>query len=291
MTTQLFKSFTYIIVVLFFSSMAHAENVTFNFSEGRAVEAAADKLEEVYSLPISYEDPLYGNDTELKGTLSFSYEVPAADATEDTRKALAASALASVVKNYNAIRGAEIFTVAEGNGGFYIIPVRDVNETGQIESLQAVLSTPISFPVEQLTAANAVRKIASAVTAAANGLELIPYGLGPVPKTPVEIGAQNEPARTVLARVLSQLSLTGEKAITPTTPTTRYEDPTVAYVDVAGAHLSWRALCSASTYILQFRLITPPGLLGGDNAHLPLPESLLEEERKDARAHGLTPVR
>jgi hypothetical protein len=84
MTTQLFKSLTYIIVVLFFSSMAHAENMTFNFSEGRPVEAAADKLEEVYSLPISYEDPLYENDTELKNTLSFSYEVPAADATEDT---------------------------------------------------------------------------------------------------------------------------------------------------------------------------------------------------------------
>jgi hypothetical protein len=267
---------TPLVLVLLLSGLAHAETQSITFSEGHAVRDAVDRLEAVYDLPITYEDPPMSYEYEVAKTikpLSITYEVPPPNATLEQRKILAAEALATVVRNNAALWGDE-FKIIEGNGGFEVVPVRYRNSAGMIVGLHTVLDTPISIPAEDRTPQETVKAILQAVKAS-SGVDIIPGAIAAVPnrtnptneRRPVSklnFGAANEPARDVLARLFAQLPVTGAKVGPCLHRGEGGNGDQNCYWNVP-ANLVWQQWCGEMACLLHLHVITPPGSLYGQN--------------------------
>jgi len=256
---------------------AKADATIRTVSESRThpVGEAVRLLENVYDLPITYEDPPYVDESELSehrssgslGAIRFSYELPPADATEEVRKTLAAKALADVLRSYDALRGSNgWFAVIEGNGGFHVVARRYI-KSGRVQELRAVFDTPISLELKERNGSEALKEICGA--ASTPGQEIIIDWMHAGFQNDLvkaSIGASNEPARSVLDRLITELPVTGEVRL-DLCPS-RYEggsEPGVCYRDVP-AHFSWQVRCNAGQCLLTTHVITPPGSFGGANA-------------------------
>jgi len=267
-----------VLAILLSTAAAHAETRAVTFSEGHAVREAVDRLEAVYDVPITYEDPPMSYEQEVAKAakpLFFSYEVPAPDATLETRKALASEALANMLQNYAALWwGGDMFKVVEGNGGFEIVPVQYLDKAGHIVKAQPILDTPISLPSQDRTPAETIVEICKAVSAASGGT-LMPGSLAAVPNNTMErnqdgfdptvtFSASNEPARDVLARLFAQLPASGDKAGPCKNRGIGGNGDQNCYWDVP-ANLTWQVWCGEGICLLHTQLITPPGTRHGTN--------------------------
>jgi hypothetical protein len=268
----LLRQIILLVMVMLFTGLAHAETKSVTLFEGHAVRDAVDRLEAIYDLPVTYEDPPMSYEHEVLKTarpLSFSYEVPPPNATPEQRKALAAAALSNVLQSYSALWSGDMFKVVEGNGGFEIIPVQYLDKTGNMELAKPILDTPISLPQEERTPAETIRAICKAVSAASGGdltagsLAAIPnytnWGGGGDQRT-LTFGASNEPARDVLTRLFAKLPAAGAQ---PGGGPCRKGDQT-CYWDVP-ANLTWQVWCVGGFCTLNTQIITPPGALHGYN--------------------------
>jgi hypothetical protein len=130
------------------------------------------------------------------------------DLLKQSPRELTASLLERVVSDHNARANPGRFRVVDlGNFGFSVVPVEVRDQDGTWRDAVNPLDTVISFPEFEGSTGEILDKIGKSVSAATNHelRVMLDTSLGPIPifkQTKVHLGAQNEPARNVLARVL-----------------------------------------------------------------------------------------
>lgn len=219
---------------------------TITVAEYRPVARALQKLEQVYGLPITFEDTQHPHDWAAapineKGfhqmhseNLTFTYEAPLADADLGTRKGLAANALGEILKNYNTAHNSEVFTMAESAEGFHVVAHQFTNASGQQERLHPLLDTPISIDSEERTSDQLLGEIAKSINSVPRQFAHASIGIFDVKgftSHRTSITATNEPARDVLERLLSEMPVVAQK-----------HNPNGSFTNIP-ASWSWQLFC------------------------------------------------
>lgn len=246
-------------------SVITQDSVTIN-SEVRALALMTERLQAIYGIPITYEDTKYvgaevadftRSDNKVIKTITrhislhVKFEAPLPDASLEARKKLAGQALANAVQSYNSARGDEIFTVTDTEKGFHVVARRFSDTSGDMKELQPLLDTPITIPEGSRTIAQAVTEICKAVP----GLSLGWYPINLFTQQTTTISASNEPARSVLDRLLNGVRV---HALKP--------NGNGGYTDtVEGGYVSWELWTSADAKRgrggLSFAMVKPLGTL------------------------------
>ena len=245
-----------------------AQTKTVEVTDGRPVAEAAQMLERIYGVPITYEDPIVVHESQLQDvtgqvrrtpdpshrvivqkslTLSFAYKPPASvisasgrvRQTQPETEAEVANALSSVLDGYAAAGGPVTFTVVEEDGAFHVAPTNFLNRDGKLQQMTSVLDTKITISPKQRTAESLLNEICEALTKATG----IHVGGGTVPmnlfmRSTTEISGSDVAARSVLSRLLAELA-------TPISQDVVFDGPdgeklTRKRVVYEGVPLSWR---------------------------------------------------
>jgi hypothetical protein len=159
----------------------------------RPVAKAAEMLETIYGVPISYEDPITVNDSLLEddtkqvqrtpdpshrvivqkmGSLSFTYDMLSSDApsadlakqTEAKTELEVKDALTSAIHGYAAAGGITTFKVSEEDGKFYVVPTNFLSKDGKLLPMLPVLDTRITILPKQRNADELIREICQLLT-------------------------------------------------------------------------------------------------------------------------------
>lgn len=237
----------------------------------RPLVLMTERLQAVYGVPITYEDTKYvgskvvditihpKNDpskTVIAKTIKeriplyTKIEVPPDGAPLEVRKKLAAPPLEEAVHSYNSQRGDEVFTVTESEKGFHVVARKFVDTSGKMAELEPLLDTPITLPEGTRKISEAVEVISKAVPGLWIGV--FPINLFLQQKT--TISASNEPARSVLDRLLNGIPVSAEKPISPG----KYRDT------AEGGYLSWELRTDPDpkwSSALSFAIVKPLGTL------------------------------
>ena len=186
-------------------------------SDPRPVAAAIEEIEKLSGRPITYEDPpilnkdymmpmVEGGDPRLlvPSGRSLRFTLPA-DASAEQKVAAAQS----MVGNYNASHGAATFSVSQ-DGLTHVVPRQTMDASGRLMPVTPVLDTRITVAAKPRSAMELLGEICQAVSRISGQ----PVGIGTVPtnallQQKIEIGANNEPARQVLEKLIvaNRLSL------------------------------------------------------------------------------------
>ncbi len=255
--------------------LASGEEKTVTVNDPRPVAAAIEKIEILYVVPITYEDPPYVHDSQISdvteqvsrdpqsgnrvlipkgGTLSFTYEVPPPNAMPEARRALAALAVNKMLRAYNADHHADMFTLLEGVDILHVIPLRFINAAGVPEQISPLLSTSVSFVPERAKG----DYVLSALTANLSSKTGTPVLMPPLAGRDIfsdhltTISASNEPARSVLDRLLKEV---------PIGYTSKPDQWGGTHL-VRGGSLSWELFCDpapASGCFLNLYMVVPEG--------------------------------
>jgi hypothetical protein len=201
---------------------------TVSVDAARPLSAAVEALEKRYGWVVTYEDPalVYAGDIKdvtwsvrknydegpprffgvVGGPFDFSYTIPA-----DARGPNEMAVLGDLLDAYHASAYPGVFGLVRTGPIVHVVPTMRKNVSGELEAQSSLLDTRISLTDADRTAYEALIAIVEAVSDAA-GADVGP-GVGPgmVPTnlfltTRVRVGAKDEPARTVLLRLLDATS-------------------------------------------------------------------------------------
>jgi hypothetical protein len=181
-------------------------------SDPRPVAAAIEEIEKLSGKPITYEDPPYLNKDYMMpmvedgnadprllvprgGTLRITLP---ADASPEQKVAAAQS----MVGNYNASHGAATFSVSQ-DGLTHVVPRQTRDASDRLMPVTPALDTRITVAAKLRSAMDLLGEICKAVSLGSGQ----PVGIGTVPtnalyQQKIEIGANNEPARQVLEKLI-----------------------------------------------------------------------------------------
>jgi hypothetical protein len=154
-------------------TLAYAQSKTVEVTEGKPIAKAVQMLETIYGVPITYEDTMIVNESQLEDitekvqrtpdpshritgpkpiTLSFTYKLPSSGpspgglsqikAENETR---ASEALSSVLDGYAAAGGPVTFNVTEEDGIFHVMATNFLNEEGKLQQITPLLDTKITI--------------------------------------------------------------------------------------------------------------------------------------------------
>jgi hypothetical protein len=210
------------------SLAAYAQSASIVVTSGRPVASAAEQLEALYGIPVTYEDPPYVHESEIRdvtsqvrrdgqadpkvfvprgGTFSFVYDASSIGADDRSQKAARASnTIIEVLRSYAALRNAEVFRLAQENGLLHIVPTHFVNSSGQLEQMQPLLDTAISVPPKERDGASLVSEICQSLSTATHQTVIVgtgPWALFAADAT--TITTSGESARSVLSRLLAEM--------------------------------------------------------------------------------------
>lgn len=209
---------------------ASAASSVINVSGGRPVAEAIDKLEEKYSLAITYEDPPYLRFNEIVDATDADWP-GAAIPDQATLERLAQphggiyrrlvprgsrltvslpdgpadreADLQAIIGAYNSSRGGEVFAIVHGEVMLHVVPRSTFGASGALRSVASALDTAISFEPKRRNGAEVVEEICAQISGAfgrnvfqgataANILEQVNF----------TGGASGEMARSVLEKVI-----------------------------------------------------------------------------------------
>jgi hypothetical protein len=197
---------------------------TLSISAPRPVAKAVEVLSDRHGLVITYEDPPYTFEGDLKdvtaivsrspvqpgqrvlgprsGQLNLTYSVsPATGKLED------ADGLLRRVLDTHLANGGSQFELIQQDDVFHVVPVMVKNSAGAWVATRPILDIPITVPVQPRSGAQMVDAICDALTASAKVRVVV--GMAPdsaLANDQVVDGGTNEPARDILSRSLKQLS-------------------------------------------------------------------------------------
>lgn len=188
------------------------------------------KLQEMYGVPITYEDTRHVHQSELdkndpmkltpeRVSITYTITPPSPDADLSTRKAAVGEVLRDVVQKYNAARGAEMYQITETDNGFHVIPTKFLDTSGKMEDFHSILDTPVTVEAGERTIAAVLDEITEQLNAATgkpNGFTISFRAVGPNlmlswQKQKTTLSASNEPARSVLDRLFNAIPVTAAK--------------------------------------------------------------------------------
>ena len=191
-------------------------------SDHRPLAAALEKLQALTGVPINYEDVPYENAADLEDVSTpeqrlqhpgYRLLVPRKgriQATVDARPQASLSETAgsvhALLASYRAAGLPGDFQVEQANGMIYVTPAKVLNRAGTLQEVQPRMDTVVTIPYAERTAIACVEEITRAVSAATGAK--IAVGTFPflAATKPVACGANREPARNVLAALLSKLA-------------------------------------------------------------------------------------
>jgi hypothetical protein len=221
MPTKLIRR--YLTLLCLASAVYGQAVVTATVTDPRPLAKAAEQLESQLGVAINYEDAPYENAADISdvtasvvrgnhpgakvlvprgGPLALTAPITGADRSSD-----AAAVLAALVGAHRAAGYGGDFEVEFVNGMFYILPKGVMKKDGELASVSSVLAGRISLPYQEQKAINALNLVLSSVSTVAGskiGLGSAPFGV--LATRNVTIGASNEPARDVIARLFSAIS-------------------------------------------------------------------------------------
>jgi len=198
--------------------VGETKTIEITVDDPRPLAAAILKLQELSGIPINYEDmPVYYSGDQQEriprypdgrsrffgargGQLSQPIVVDAATGRLNNIQAVSA-ALTALVSAYNTSNLPGGFDFEYYNGVFFVKPVRYRDATGATQTMAPILSTPITFP-EELRSWNQTWRLILRQVAGATTVEIF-QGMGLDGGGTVTLGAQDEPARYVIARYLA----------------------------------------------------------------------------------------
>lgn len=183
------------------------------------------KLQELYGVPITYEDTRHVHDSELDKSnsgkwfkpepFSITYTVtpPAPGADLPTRKAAVGQVLQDVVQKYNAARGAEMYQITETENGFHVIPIKFLDASGKMEDFHSILDSPVTIAAGERTVAavlDGITEQLNAATGKPHGFTISFQAVGPNlmlswQQQKTNLSASNEPARSVFDRLFKEI--------------------------------------------------------------------------------------
>lgn len=203
-----------------------ADEVRVDVEDARPLAVALQELEARLGVPVSYEDAPYENDDDLDdATLRIRKdldqfppgEAPRIllprvcrfeavyhhDATGNPTSTL--KAVESLVEAYNQQALPGKFRVRVDAGRIGVVPEQVMDRDGQWQPATVLLDKPVQVSVTNESLARAIQALYSAIdantTAKLTGMISVPEGAR------VSISCSNEPARTVLARMLDACNL------------------------------------------------------------------------------------
>jgi hypothetical protein len=206
-------------------AMTGAELRTAVVEDPRPLAKALEYLENLYGLPITYEDPPYVHPSEITdateqirggetmgrriliprgGSLSFSHENLEQPA-EKTPLFATSAAINGLLAIYQTSPGPQFAVIAE-SGCFHIVPTRFTDRTGQVQNLKPILDSAVSLPSEDRTAVKLLVDLCDALSRT-TGQTLIPgnvpYSLLARHKTALPVS--NIDARSVLNQLFAEI--------------------------------------------------------------------------------------
>jgi hypothetical protein len=183
----------------------------------RPVAAAVEAIQHASGQVITYEDPPIVHTSQTTPMVSggngdnallmpkggsLRFQLPASGSRADVEQSLEA-----MVANYNASRGAATFAVSH-NDVIHVVPDKAMNDEGRLVPIVPVLDTKVTIDAKPRPAMELYGAILGAVSRA-SGQQVGP-GIIPVNGLRthiVDVGANNEPARAVLARMIAATGL------------------------------------------------------------------------------------
>jgi len=209
-----------VVAALMLSGAGGVVAASLTVSDPRPVAKAIDDIERLSGKPITYEDPPYlhasttidvtrmirreGSSADdgapvlvPKGGI-VTFTLPAGPSVEEE-----AGAVESLVTGYNAGRGAATFSVLRNDTFIHVVPRQAMAMSGRLEDVTPVLDARIKLEAKPRTAL----ELLEAICAAASATSRQPVEIGMVPvnalrNQKIAIGADNETARTVLAKLV-----------------------------------------------------------------------------------------
>jgi hypothetical protein len=225
----------------------------------RPVADALVAIEQAYLVPINYEDIHYSNrDVELTTwklmqgwTVQLRNDVTI-QSSFAARKQAAVEALNDVLKRHEQGTGfTDVFGVVDRGDSLEIVPKHSPKGGGLMENVVPMLDTRVNLPAEQRTAADLVNSIGEQVWQL-TGMRLtagtIPQPLFMLHTT--TIGANNEPARSVLTRLLKEV------------PVGYFSEPNIAGGStLIPTTLAWQVWCGSSDSgcAINIHVVSPKG--------------------------------
>lgn len=233
------RAHTAVVSISLLASLAYGQTVIFSVTGTKPLAQAAEQFEMRYGIPISYEDPNYVYDGDLIDQTPPAYaqshpNAPTAPARVvpkggslvlrgDPKKQLslfnaAADAmpmLQSLVDDHMKAGYPGQFKVIPSGDGFDIVPMAVKNSAGTLVPDQSLLETRITLPELQRTADRTLDGICEAIRS--NTGKNIGVGMNQFQSLywVATVGANNEPARTVLERTLDGLHTNSSGAQIP----------------------------------------------------------------------------
>lgn len=250
--------------------LAHAQSKTIEITSGQPVAEAVEQLEAVYGLPITYEDTITVNVSQMEDitekvqrtpdlshrimriksrTISFTYKQPFPGGgslqTKAEAKVAVTDALSSVLEGYAAAGGHETFTVTNEDGIFHVIATNFMNKEGNIQQMTPILDTKITISPTQRTRLSLFQDICQLLTKA-SGISVeegdFPFNGGSEQaQTITTISSSDVTARSLLSQLLAEMAAPITKDLVFPGP----DGQTVLRNEVVyeGGPLSWMLAC------------------------------------------------
>ena len=196
-----------------------------SISDGRPVAKAVEVLSKRHGIVITYEDPRYAFEGDLKdvtaavsrspvkpghrvlvprgGAMQLTYTLSPSSGKLEGLDAVVRKVLDSNV----ASGGGAQFELIQQDDVLHVVPVMLKNSEGAWVATRSILDTPITLPMESRSGLQTVDAICNALSAAAKvnvGITMAPTNA--LASYQVVEGGTNEPARDILSRSLKQLS-------------------------------------------------------------------------------------
>ncbi len=201
--------------------------VQLSVQDARPLAKAAEVLEARYGWQVSYEDVAYANAGDILdvtsnvvkpenlhagaepkkvlipkgGPILLAYDINAATRIPESPETVLKSLLD--IHQKNGYPGQ--FSVQQAGHYFHIIPTKVKNESGILAASSSPFDVLVSFPEEERNVFDAIKLLYEEVngnnSGAKIGLGVLPLGI--LDKSKVVIGANYEPARSVLRRILT----------------------------------------------------------------------------------------
>lgn len=212
-----------------FAAQSVSSQLQLSISDGRPVAKAIEILVQRHGLPITYEDPPYAFDQDLKdvtaevarspvkaghrvlvprgGVIQLTYSVSPSTGKLEYADAVLRRVLDAHVAN----GGGSQFELIQQDDVFHVVPVMVKSSAGAWIATRSVLDNPITVPVQPRSGTEMVDAICKALSA---GRARVAVGMAPenaLANGQVVEGGTNEPARDILSRSLKQLSTEAAK--------------------------------------------------------------------------------
>jgi hypothetical protein len=203
---------------------------TLTANDPRPLSQAIEAISQEYGWIVDYEDPLYRSQFDLVddtdptwrakhptakgavrvsgGLFQSSFPEPSTISGNNAEEQV----LQKLVADYNASGNPGKFVVRqEFEGRYAVIGISRRDEAGKDESVNALLDTPVSIPVQRRDAKATLQLIVDTLTAS-SGVKVYLGTVGlssdPLQEAELTIGGANVPARTLLLQALEGISST-----------------------------------------------------------------------------------